>query len=99
MAHPTPGPVAAENLPFPFIFFHRDLVVAALPRLLQLDSQPIHGNTAEERAGGASPSSEEEEEEELLPELRIPFTVDRGARVGTGPVAPAGSGLAVPRLP
>ncbi|NWY20362.1 LRC46 protein, partial [Aphelocoma coerulescens] len=55
---------------------YRDLVVAALPRLLQLDSQPIHGNTAEEEAGGGS-SSSEEEEEELLPELRTPFTVDR----------------------
>ncbi|NWW66941.1 LRC46 protein, partial [Ifrita kowaldi] len=54
---------------------YRDLVVAALPRLLQLDSQPIHGNTAEEEAGRAE--EEEEEEEELLPELRIPFTVDR----------------------
>ncbi|NXO05837.1 LRC46 protein, partial [Oriolus oriolus] len=61
---------------------YRDLVVAALPRLLQLDSQPIHGNTAEGKAGGGSSSSQEEEEEEedeeeLLPELRIPFTVDR----------------------
>ncbi|RLV76426.1 hypothetical protein DV515_00016986, partial [Chloebia gouldiae] len=55
-----------------------DLVLAALPQLLQLDSQPVHGHTAEEEAGGGScSSSEEEEEEELLPELRIPFTVDR----------------------
>ncbi|XP_017596000.1 PREDICTED: leucine-rich repeat-containing protein 46, partial [Corvus brachyrhynchos] len=53
---------------------YRDLVVAALPRLLQLDSQPIHGNTAEKEAGGGSSSSDEEE---LLPELRTPFTVDR----------------------
>ncbi|XP_068068799.1 leucine-rich repeat-containing protein 46 [Anomalospiza imberbis] len=57
---------------------YRDMVVAALPQLLQLDSQPVHGNTAEEEAGGGSCSSEEEEEEEeLLPELRIPFTVDK----------------------
>ncbi|NXQ62490.1 LRC46 protein, partial [Anthoscopus minutus] len=58
---------------------YRDLVVAALPRLLQLDSRPVHGNPAQEEAGGGSCSSEEEEEdEELLPELRIPFTVDKG---------------------
>ncbi|XP_015471729.1 leucine-rich repeat-containing protein 46 isoform X2 [Parus major] len=57
---------------------YRDLVVAALPHLLQLDSQPIHGDTAREEAGGGSCSSEEEEEdEELFPELRIPFTVDK----------------------
>ncbi|NXQ11302.1 LRC46 protein, partial [Peucedramus taeniatus] len=55
---------------------YRDLVLAALPQLLLLDSQPVHGNTAEEEAGGGSCSSEEEEDEEL-PELRIPFTVDR----------------------
>ncbi|XP_023798196.1 leucine-rich repeat-containing protein 46 isoform X4 [Cyanistes caeruleus] len=62
---------------------YRDLVVAALPHLLQLDSQPIHGDTAREEAGGGSCSSsseeeeEEEEDEELFPELRIPFTVDK----------------------
>ncbi|RMB94751.1 hypothetical protein DUI87_28729 [Hirundo rustica rustica] len=59
---------------------YRDVVVAALPHLLQLDSQPIHGNTAQKEAGGGSFSSEEEEEDEdddLLPALRIPFTVDK----------------------
>ncbi|XP_014117751.1 PREDICTED: LOW QUALITY PROTEIN: leucine-rich repeat-containing protein 46 [Pseudopodoces humilis] len=72
---------------------YRDLVVAALPHLLQLDSQPIHGDTAREEAGGGSCSSsseeeeEEEEDEELFPELRIPFTVDKGARTGTGRAA------------
>ncbi|NXY18483.1 LRC46 protein, partial [Atrichornis clamosus] len=50
---------------------YRELVVAALPHLLQLDAQPIHG---EEEEGGGSSSSEEEE---LLPEPNIPFTVDR----------------------
>uniref|UniRef100_A0A8U7NRD6 Uncharacterized protein n=1 Tax=Corvus moneduloides TaxID=1196302 RepID=A0A8U7NRD6_CORMO len=71
-----------------------DLVVAALPHLLQLDSQPIHGNTAEEEAGGGSSSSNEEE---LLPELRTPFTVDRGARVGDRTPAPSSpSGPASP---
>ncbi|NXM46250.1 LRC46 protein, partial [Gymnorhina tibicen] len=58
---------------------YRALVVAALPHLLQLDSQPIHGNTAEEEAGGSSSSSKEEEEddEEPLPEPSVPFTADR----------------------
>ncbi|NXC60673.1 LRC46 protein, partial [Aleadryas rufinucha] len=77
---------------------YRDLVVAALPHLLQLDSQPIHGSTAEDKAGGDPSSSEEEEE--LLPELSIPFTVDRGARMGTGRAAlGAGSATRVPEFP
>ncbi|XP_071306650.1 leucine-rich repeat-containing protein 46 isoform X2 [Agelaius tricolor] len=58
---------------------YRDGVLAALPQLLQLDSQPVQGSAAEEEEGGGSCSSEEEEEEEeLLPVLRAPFTVDRG---------------------
>ncbi|XP_036254596.1 leucine-rich repeat-containing protein 46 isoform X2 [Molothrus ater] len=56
---------------------YRDGVLAALPQLLQLDSQPVQGSVAEEEEGGGSCSSEEEEEE-LLPVLRAPFTVDRG---------------------
>ncbi|NWV12186.1 LRC46 protein, partial [Ptilonorhynchus violaceus] len=56
---------------------YRDRVVAALPHLLQLDARPIHGKAAEEEQGGGSSSSEEEEDEELLPELSVPFTVDR----------------------
>ncbi|CAN8202456.1 unnamed protein product [Coccothraustes coccothraustes] len=56
---------------------YRDGVLAALPQLLQLDSQPVPGSTAEEEEGGGSCSSSEEEEEEALPELRAPFTVDR----------------------
>uniref|UniRef100_A0A803W7Y6 Leucine rich repeat containing 46 n=1 Tax=Ficedula albicollis TaxID=59894 RepID=A0A803W7Y6_FICAL len=53
---------------------YRDLVLSALPNLLQLDFQPVHENTAEEEAGRGSCSSEEEEEEE---EQRTPFTSDR----------------------
>ncbi|KAF4792728.1 leucine-rich repeat-containing protein 46 [Turdus rufiventris] len=52
---------------------YRDLVLAALPNLLQLDSQPVHENTAEESAGGGSCSSEEEEEQQQ----KAPFTFDR----------------------
>ncbi|NXG10062.1 LRC46 protein, partial [Sakesphorus luctuosus] len=53
---------------------YRELVLAALPRLLQLDAQPIHG---EEEEGGGS-SSSKDEDDELLPELSGPFTVDKG---------------------
>ncbi|NXH60507.1 LRC46 protein, partial [Rhabdornis inornatus] len=56
---------------------YRDLVLAALPNLLQLDFQPVHENKAEEEAGGGSCSSEEEEDEELHPEQMTPFTFDR----------------------
>ncbi|NWY35507.1 LRC46 protein, partial [Pheucticus melanocephalus] len=57
---------------------YRAGVLAALPQLLQLDSQPVQGSAAEGEAGGGSCSSEEEEEDELLPVLGAPFTVDRG---------------------
>ncbi|XP_074413753.1 leucine-rich repeat-containing protein 46 [Zonotrichia albicollis] len=60
---------------------YRDRVLAALPQLLQLDSQPVRASTAEEEGEGGSCSSEDEEdedEEELLAALRAPFTVDRG---------------------
>ncbi|XP_071433343.1 leucine-rich repeat-containing protein 46 isoform X2 [Pithys albifrons albifrons] len=53
---------------------YRALVLAALPRLLQLDAQPIHG---EEEEGGGS-SSSKDEDDELLPEPSGPFTVDNG---------------------
>ncbi|NWS86995.1 LRC46 protein, partial [Toxostoma redivivum] len=55
---------------------YRDLVLAALPNLLQLDFQPVHGNKAKEKAGRGSCSSEEEDEE-LHPEQMAPFTFDR----------------------
>lgn len=78
MGHPLPIPQLQKIRLF-LHFPHRDLVLAALPNLLQLDSQPVHENTAEESAGGGSCSSEEEEEEQ-----KAPFTFDRGARVRTG---------------
>ncbi|XP_056368236.1 leucine-rich repeat-containing protein 46 isoform X2 [Oenanthe melanoleuca] len=55
---------------------YRDLVLSALPNLLQLDFQPVRENTAEQEAGRGSCSSEEEEEEEDE-EQRTPFTSDR----------------------
>ncbi|KAM6993790.1 leucine-rich repeat-containing protein 46 [Passerculus sandwichensis] len=72
---------------------YRDGVLAALPRLLQLDSQPVRASAAEEEeeeeGGGGSCSSEDEEDEdeELLAALRAPFTVDRGARGRWGQAA------------
>ncbi|NXS32832.1 LRC46 protein, partial [Pomatostomus ruficeps] len=58
---------------------YRDLVVAALPQLLELDSQPVHGNAAEEKTGRGFSSSEEDEDEDedLLPELGFPFTAEQ----------------------
>lgn len=103
--HPLPIPRLRKIrlfLPF-FFFFHpprRDLVVAALPRLLQLDSQPIHGTAAREGAGRSRSSEEEEEDEELFPEPSIPFTADRGAAGrGTGRAALPVPVPAVPHLP
>ncbi|KAM3658155.1 leucine-rich repeat-containing protein 46 [Ammospiza maritima maritima] len=77
---------------------YRDGVLAALPRLLQLDSQPVRASTAEEEeeGGGGSCSSEDEEDEdeELLAALRAPFTVDRGARGRSGQRHGPGAGSA-----
>ncbi|XP_054142457.1 leucine-rich repeat-containing protein 46 [Melozone crissalis] len=62
---------------------YRAGVLAALPQLLQLDSQPVRASTAEEEEGGgggscSSEDEDEDEDEELLAALRAPFTVDRG---------------------
>ncbi|NWI49866.1 LRC46 protein, partial [Calyptomena viridis] len=54
---------------------YRELVVGALPHLLQLDSQPIHGNVGKEEGGGSS--SSEDEDDDLFPEPSSPFTVDK----------------------
>ncbi|NXK43281.1 LRC46 protein, partial [Piprites chloris] len=53
---------------------YRELVLGALPHLLQLDAQPLRG---EEEEGGGS-SRGEDEDDELLPEPSGPFTVDKG---------------------
>ncbi|XP_027487039.1 leucine-rich repeat-containing protein 46 isoform X1 [Corapipo altera] len=53
---------------------YRELVLGALPHLLQLDAQPLRGK--EEEGGGSSRG--EDEDDELLPEPGGPFTVDRG---------------------
>ncbi|KAM7029698.1 leucine-rich repeat-containing protein 46 [Acridotheres tristis] len=80
---------------------YRDLVLAALPNLLQLDFQPIHEHKAEEEAGGGScsSSSEEEEDEELHPEQTTPFTFDRGDRMGTGHAALSAGSATSPGIP
>ncbi|NXW45697.1 LRC46 protein, partial [Nyctiprogne leucopyga] len=55
---------------------YRELVVEALPHLLQLDSQPVRSGVGEEEEEGAS-SSIEDEDDELLFELSGPFTADK----------------------
>ncbi|XP_064329741.1 leucine-rich repeat-containing protein 46 [Phalacrocorax carbo] len=55
---------------------YRELVVGALPHLLQLDAQPIHGGVSEEEEEGGS-SSSEDEDDELFSERSGPFTADK----------------------
>ncbi|XP_054080786.1 leucine-rich repeat-containing protein 46 [Rissa tridactyla] len=55
---------------------YRELVVGALPHLLQLDAQPIHGGVCEEEEEGGS-SSSEDEVDKLLSEPSGPFTAGK----------------------
>ncbi|NXM75463.1 LRC46 protein, partial [Serilophus lunatus] len=55
---------------------YRELVLGALPHLLQLDAQPVHGNVGKEEKGGGS-SSSKDEDDDLFPEPSGPFTVDK----------------------
>ncbi|KAM6114817.1 leucine-rich repeat-containing protein 46 [Phoenicopterus ruber ruber] len=55
---------------------YRELVVGALPHLLRLDTQPVHGSVGEEEEEGGS-SSSEDEDDELLSELSGPFTAGK----------------------
>ncbi|KAM6042478.1 leucine-rich repeat-containing protein 46 isoform 1-T2 [Theristicus caerulescens] len=55
---------------------YRELVMGALPHLLQLDAQPIHGGVDEEEEEGGS-SSSEDEDDELLSEPNGPFTAGK----------------------
>ncbi|CAM9799600.1 unnamed protein product [Bubo scandiacus] len=52
---------------------YRELVVGALPHLLQLDAQPIPGTVGEEEEEGGS-SSSGDEDDELLSQPSGPFT-------------------------
>ncbi|NWI33397.1 LRC46 protein, partial [Sula dactylatra] len=54
---------------------YRELVVGALPHLLQLDAQPIHGGVGEEEEERGFSSSEDEDE--LFSEPSSPFTADK----------------------
>uniref|UniRef100_A0A8C4TNU0 Uncharacterized protein n=1 Tax=Falco tinnunculus TaxID=100819 RepID=A0A8C4TNU0_FALTI len=58
---------------------YRELVVGALPHLLQLDAQPVCASVGEEEEEGGS-SSSEDEDDELLSEPSDPFTTDKGAQ-------------------
>ncbi|XP_030364930.1 leucine-rich repeat-containing protein 46 [Strigops habroptila] len=55
---------------------YRELVVAALPHLLQLDAQPVHGTVDEEEEEGGSCSSEDEDDE-VLSVPSSPFTAGK----------------------
>ncbi|NXJ72768.1 LRC46 protein, partial [Rostratula benghalensis] len=55
---------------------YRELVVGALPHLLQLDTQPIHGAMREEEEEGGS-SSSKDEDNELVFESSGPFTAGK----------------------
>lgn len=57
----------------------RELVVGALPHLLQLDTQPICGSKGEEEEDGGS-SSSEDEDDQLLSDPSGPFTAGKGAQ-------------------
>ncbi|NXJ96966.1 LRC46 protein, partial [Corythaixoides concolor] len=54
---------------------YRELVVGALPHLLQLDAQHVRGSVGEEEEEGGSSSSEDEDE--LLSEPSGPFTAGK----------------------
>uniref|UniRef100_A0A8V5H5V3 Uncharacterized protein n=1 Tax=Melopsittacus undulatus TaxID=13146 RepID=A0A8V5H5V3_MELUD len=54
---------------------YRELVVGALPHLLQLDAQPIHGSVDEEEEGGSC--SSEDEDDEWLSAPSSPFTAGK----------------------
>ncbi|GAB0199010.1 leucine-rich repeat-containing protein 46 [Grus japonensis] len=55
---------------------YRELVVRALPHLLQLDAQDVHGSMGEEEEEGGS-SSSEDEDKELCSEPSGPFTAGK----------------------
>ncbi|NXG55081.1 LRC46 protein, partial [Hemiprocne comata] len=55
---------------------YRELVLGALPHLLQLDTQPVPSNRGEEEEEGGSSSSEDEDEESLS-EPSGPFTAGK----------------------
>ncbi|NXD72682.1 LRC46 protein, partial [Eolophus roseicapillus] len=54
---------------------YRELVVRALPHLLQLDAQHVHGSMDEEEEGGSC--SSEDEDDELLSAPSSPFTAGK----------------------
>uniref|UniRef100_A0A672U8I4 Leucine rich repeat containing 46 n=1 Tax=Strigops habroptila TaxID=2489341 RepID=A0A672U8I4_STRHB len=74
------------------------LVVAALPHLLQLDAQPVHGTVDEEEEEGGSCSSEDEDDE-VLSVPSSPFTAGKGAQAEAGHGACLGVKQAGPSVP
>ncbi|NXW64905.1 LRC46 protein, partial [Eurystomus gularis] len=55
---------------------YRELVLGALPHLLQLDTQPVPGSMSKEEEEGGSSSSEDEDDESLL-KPSGPFTAGK----------------------
>lgn len=76
----------------------RELVVGALPHLLQLDAQHVRGRVGEEKEEGGS-SSSENEDDKLLSEPSSPFTAGKGAQTEAGHVARLGIKQASPSVP
>ncbi|XP_010583979.1 PREDICTED: leucine-rich repeat-containing protein 46 [Haliaeetus leucocephalus] len=77
---------------------YRELVVGALPHLLQLDAQHVRGSVGEEKEEGGSSSSEDEDDESPS-EQSGPFTAGKGAQTEAGHVARLGVKQAGPSVP
>uniref|UniRef100_A0A8C0B8J0 Leucine rich repeat containing 46 n=1 Tax=Buteo japonicus TaxID=224669 RepID=A0A8C0B8J0_9AVES len=77
---------------------YRELVVGALPHLLQLDAQHVRGSVREEKEEGGSSSSEDEDDESPS-EPSGPFTAGKGAQTEAGHVACLGVKQAGPSVP
>ncbi|XP_074782640.1 LOW QUALITY PROTEIN: leucine-rich repeat-containing protein 46 [Athene noctua] len=76
---------------------YRELVVGALPHLLQLDAQPVPGSVGEEEEEEGGSSSSEDEDDELLSEPSGPFTAGQGAQTEAGHVGVKQAGPSVPK--
>ncbi|POI22583.1 hypothetical protein CIB84_013669, partial [Bambusicola thoracicus] len=62
---------------------YRELVLGALPHLLQLDAQPLHGcvdPAPDEKQEEKHCSSSEDSDDESFSELSAPFTAGKGAQ-------------------
>lgn len=77
----------------------RELVLGALPHLLQLDTQPLHGcgdPAPDEKQEEKHCSSSEDSDDESFSEPSAPFTTGKGSQTEAAHAACLG-GLSVPR--